>query len=95
MRERIIENRLVREVSKRGGLALKFVSPGRNGAPDRIVLTNDGRVAFVELKAPGKPLRPLQRKWAGTLLSMGQKFYKLDSPEGVDQFITEVFGHEV
>lgn len=50
MKESVIESRLVREVRKRGGLCYKFVSPGNNGVPDRIILTPDGRVYFVELK---------------------------------------------
>ena len=36
------------------GWALKFVSPGQNGVPDRIVLVPYGRIYFVETKAPGK-----------------------------------------
>lgn len=50
MKESVIESRLVREVRKRGGLCYKFVSPGNNGVPDRIILTPDGRVYFAELK---------------------------------------------
>ena len=38
MQERQIERNL-REVKSLGGLALKFVSPGMAGVPDRIVLT--------------------------------------------------------
>ena len=38
MREKVIEHKLLTEVKKIGGLALKFVSPGYDGVPDRIVL---------------------------------------------------------
>ena len=38
MRESTIEHRLVTEVKKRGGIAPKFVSPGLDGVPDRLVL---------------------------------------------------------
>ncbi|BBH19810.1 nuclease [Paenibacillus baekrokdamisoli] len=92
MRERAIENRFTNEVVKRGGKALKFTSPGHNGVPDRIVLLPDGRTVYVELKAPGKPLKPLQAKWARTLTDMGHVFYKIDSHIDTDRFITEVFG---
>ena len=61
-REREIEKYFVQQVKKNGGLAPKFVSPGWDGVPDRLVLLPDGRMAFVELKAPGKKLRPLQVK---------------------------------
>ena len=41
------------------GFAPKFVSPGLDGMPDRIVLFQIGKIAFVELKAPGENMRPL------------------------------------
>ena len=60
MLEKSIEKKLADAVKKRGGLAPKFVSPGLDGMPDRIVLMPGGRLAFVEVKAPGKKPRPLQ-----------------------------------
>ena len=56
--ERDIEQRLVKAVKAKGGLAPKFVSPGFDGVPDRIVLLPRGRIAFVELKAKGRKMRP-------------------------------------
>ena len=44
MRERNIERRLVMETLKRGGVALKFVSPGCEGVPDRIVMMQERRI---------------------------------------------------
>ena len=60
--EKYVEQKLVTEAKKMGGLAVKFVSPGLDGVPDRLVLFPGGKVAFAELKAPGKKLRPLQEK---------------------------------
>jgi len=60
MRERDIERKFVAEVKKNGGLALKFVSPGFDGMPDRLVLMPNGIMAFVEVKAKGKKPRPPQ-----------------------------------
>ena len=54
MREKSIEQELVRAVRTAGGLCAKWVSPGLDGVPDRIVLMPGGRLAFVEVKAPGK-----------------------------------------
>lgn len=51
MREKFIEQRLVREVKACGGICPKFVSPGMDGMPDRLSLLPDGRMAFVEVKA--------------------------------------------
>ena len=55
MREKAIEKKLVQSVKSAGGIALKFVSHGFDGMPDRIVLIPDGHIGFVEVKAPGKP----------------------------------------
>ncbi|ECS0227396.1 VRR-NUC domain-containing protein, partial [Salmonella enterica] len=52
VRENLIEKHLVTEVKKAGGIAYKFVSPGRRSVPDRIVLLPGGRLVFVECKAP-------------------------------------------
>ena len=38
MREKEVERKLVRAVRDAGGLALKFVSPGMAGVPDRLLL---------------------------------------------------------
>lgn len=93
MRESTIEKRFASEVNKHGGKALKFVSPGNRGVPDRIAILPDGRTVYVELKAPGKPLSPLQAKWAATLRGLGHTVYKIDSYADIDQFIAEVFRH--
>ena len=58
--EKQIEQSLVKAVKNMGGIAPKFVSPGFDGMPDRIVLLPHGLMAFVEVKAPGKKPRPLQ-----------------------------------
>ncbi|MGK9252381.1 VRR-NUC domain-containing protein [Paenibacillus humicus] len=91
MREASIERRFVSAVERHGGRAPKWVSPGQRGVPDRIVILPDGGVAFVELKAPGKPLGPLQEKWAERLRDLGHSVYRIDSAEGIDDFIREVF----
>ena len=49
MREKTIEEKLVKKAKERGGVALKFVSPGLDGMPDRIVILPDGHVGFVEV----------------------------------------------
>ena len=42
--EKKIEQKLIDEVKKRDGLALKFVSPGMDGMPDRLVLIAVGKI---------------------------------------------------
>lgn len=90
MRESAIEKYLVREVERIGGKAPKWVSPGNSGVQDRLVILPGGVTIYVETKAPGKPLKPLQEKWAKTLRDLGHRVYKIDTVEDVDQFIREV-----
>ncbi len=52
MREKQIEQKLVQAAGKSGGICPKFTSPGSAGMPDRLLLLPQGRMAFVEVKAP-------------------------------------------
>ncbi|OQB13575.1 MAG: VRR-NUC domain protein [Firmicutes bacterium ADurb.Bin193] len=79
MREKEIEQKFTLMVKQAGGLALKFVSPGMSGMPDRIVLLPGGHMAFVEVKAPGKVPRPLQEARHRMLRKLGFKVYVLDN----------------
>lgn len=91
MRESALERRLVREVKRRGGQADKFTVPGKRGMPDRIILLPGARTVFVEMKAPGESLRPLQAKRAKDLRAMDFPVYCIDSIKGINDFIAEVF----
>ena len=90
MRESLIERKLVTEVKKRGGLAVKFVSPGLDGVPDRLVLFPGGKLAFVELKAAGKTMRPLQEKRARQLTALGFRVYCVDNKEKIGGVLDEI-----
>ena len=90
MLESMVEKKLVTEVKKRGGLAVKFVSPGLDGVPDRLVLFPGGRLAFVELKAPGKKMRPLQIKRAKMLGALGFKVYCIDDAKMIGGVLDEI-----
>ncbi len=90
MRERDVEKCLVRAVKKMGGMCPKFVSPGLDGVPDRIILMPDARIAFAELKAPGKKMRPLQVKRKSQLESLGFRVYCIDSKEQIGGVLREI-----
>ncbi|OCZ54328.1 VRR-NUC domain-containing protein [Dehalobacter sp. TeCB1] len=90
MRESYIEKKLRIEIERLGGKVPKWVSPGNRGVPDRLVILPGGRTIYVETKAPGKPLEPLQEKWAKTLRKMGHRVYKIDSVQDIEEFIQEV-----
>lgn len=87
MREQQIEIKLRDAVKAKGGLALKFVSPGVVGVPDRLILAPDGQVYFVELKAPGKSLSLKQLKMATVLGRLGHKVWVIDSVEKIAGFV--------
>ena len=90
MREKQIENKLSSEVKKAGGIALRFVSPGFNGMPDRLVLLPDGHIAFAEVKAPGKKPRPLQASRHRLLRSLGFIVYVIDDSDQIGGMLDEV-----
>ncbi len=90
MRERAIEQKFVAAVKAVGGLALKFTSPGFDGVPDRIALLPGGKMAFVEVKAPGEKPRPLQLARHRLLRRLGFKVYVLDDESQIGGMIDEI-----
>lgn len=90
MTEKEIEQMLVKEVKKRKGVAWKFISPGINGVPDRLVLLPEGKMGFVEVKAPGKKMRPLQIKRKGQLEALGFLVYCLDDPRKIGGVLDDI-----
>lgn len=83
MRESEVEKQFVEAVRAAGGQALKFTSQTMNGVPDRLVLLLGGKCAFVELKAPGKQMRLLQRKRRQQLEALGFPVFCVDRPEQI------------
>lgn len=90
VREKIKEQKLVTAVKKHGGICPKFVSPGFDGMPDRLVLLPNGKFAFVEVKAPGEKPRPLQLARHRLLSRLGFWVYVLDSEEQIGGIIDAV-----
>ena len=87
MREREIEKYLVDMARAQGGMALKFVSPGCTGVPDRVVILPGGRVGFLELKAPGMKPRKEQVHRIRQLWALGCCADVADSREAVDLYL--------
>ena len=90
MRERELEKMFTVKVRKTGGIALKLVSPGFDGMPDRLVLMPGGRVFFAELKRPGEKPRPLQIARHRMLTSFGFEVFVIDSIEKLDEVINAI-----
>lgn len=88
--EKYIEKYLRLKVEELGGKALKWVSPGFNGVPDRIILLPQGKIYFVETKSTGDKPRPIQL-WVHKLLrKLGFEVFVIDNIEQVDKFISYV-----
>jgi hypothetical protein len=90
MLEKDIERWLRKEVERRGGLCLKWVSPGCRGVPDRIIITPEGRTVYVELKTDAGRLSPGQAHVIGRLRCRGADVRVLHGVEQVKAFVEEV-----
>lgn len=90
MREKAIEQKFREAVKAVGGVAVKFTSPGFDGMPDRLALLPGGRMAFVEVKTPGKKPRPLQAARHRMLRRLGFKVYVLDNEGQIGGIIDEI-----
>jgi len=90
MREKILEQKLANAVKAMGGIAPKFMSPGFDGMPDRIILLPGGHIAFVEVKSPGKKPRPLQLARHKLLCGLGFKVYTLDNEKQIGGLLDEI-----
>ena len=90
MREKTIEHKLTIAAKNMGGIALKFVSPGFDGMPDRIVLLPGGHMGFVEVKAMGCKPRPLQLARHGLLRRLSFKVYVLNDEQQIGGILDEI-----
>lgn len=90
MMEREIEKKLVDGVRKLGGRAYKFVSPGNDGVPDRIVVLPGRAPKFIELKTETGRLSSLQNVQIKRLKDLGQDVRILYGLEDVKRFLEEM-----
>lgn len=89
MLEKEIEKILVAGVKALGGKAYKWISPGNNGVPDRIVILPGKVPVFVELKTESGSLTALQKVQIQKLESLGQKVRVLHGEKEVRDFLNE------
>jgi len=87
IRESLIERYLIKRVRQLGGMAVKQVWPGRRGAPDRLVMLPNGRVFFVELKAPGQKVKDHQLRVHIKLRKLGVMVVVIDDKTQVDEVL--------
>ena len=85
--ENSIETDLRLGVEAKGGMCLKWVSPGRRGVPDRIVVTRRGNTIYVETKAPGGRLESWQERCHAELRKRKCRVEVIWTPEQVNGFL--------
>ncbi|HEM5982601.1 TPA: VRR-NUC domain-containing protein [Streptococcus suis] len=90
MRERFVEQKLVSEVKKRGGICPKWVSPSFSGVPDRLVFLPNGKFGLLEVKAPGEKPRKLQVSRHRLFERLGFKVYVIDRIEMIGEVLDEI-----
>jgi hypothetical protein len=99
IRERDIEDYLVKRVKAMRGEVRKVKWIGRRGAPDRLVMLSDGRVfaaddiglgrtIWVELKAPGVKPEAHQVREHKRMRATGQRVEVVDSFQRVDEVLS-------
>lgn len=88
-RENKVEKYLDSEVKRLGGLTRKWVSPGRDGVPDRIVII-DGTVWFVEVKTVDGTLSMVQGREHARLREAGAQVITVFGEEGVDDYVRTI-----
>lgn len=87
--EKHLEAKLRKSVKSKGGLCLKWVSPGTKGIPDRIVLM-PGKVYFVEMKYAKGTLSPQQRLVHAMFKQLGLTVHTLSNAEEVNIFVDNI-----
>lgn len=94
MTEKNVERKLVEGVKKLGGVAYKWVSPGNDGVPDRIVVLPNGHVVFVELKTDKGRLSAVQKRQIARLTVLNASACEVRGASGVEKFLGH-YGKEV
>lgn len=90
VRENKVERYLHKQVEKLGGTTRKWVSPGYDGVPDRLVFFTGLPIFLIEVKTVDGELSEAQRREHGRLKGHGCAVYTVYGSQGVDDFIIGV-----
>ena len=86
VRENKVERHLDLKVKSIGGITRKWISPGHDGVPDRIVIFNS-IVWFVEVKTIDGEFEPSQPREHKRLRDCGANVVTVYGERGVDRFV--------
>ncbi len=93
VRENKVEKYLHDETERHGGTTRKWVSPGRDGVPDRIVFLNH-RIYFVEVKTVDGVESEIQERERIRLTEHGADVRIVYGAKGVNEFINRVLNND-
>lgn len=88
--EKALEKYLHAQARARGGCSYKWVSPGRRGVNDRIVLLPGEGIGFVETKSRGDTAAPHQVRVHERLAALGFLVAVADNRQAVDEVIMNI-----
>lgn len=88
--EKDIERWLGNQLKKLGCIYMKFVSPGNDGVPDRIVVLPGGAVIFVELKDTKGKLMANQRVQISRLRKQGALVFVVTGMFDAKLFVNDI-----
>lgn len=90
LRESAVERSVCDYAREQGCVVVKLAGANQKGQPDRMFL-RDGRVLFIEFKAPkGRPT-PLQLKWLKKLRKQGFPATVIDDKDKGIDLINHIF----
>ena len=85
--EKKVEQYLIQEIRKLGGLCYKWSSYNVRGVPDRVIFMPQGKVYFVEVKRLTGKVTLLQRHNFNAIRNLGTPVFVVYGISGVDEFI--------
>ena len=82
--EKVLEEKLRKEVESHGWMALKLLSQLHRGLPDRLILAEFGITFFAEIKTTGKKPTRLQKHCHELLRKLGFQVFVIDSTDSLE-----------
>lgn len=87
--ENEIEGYLSKKAKKYGFLCYKFVSPGKKGVPDRILLAK-GYTIYIETKSNTGVLSEIQKIRINEMRKQGCEVYVINNRKSIDQLLENI-----
>ena len=89
MLEKQIEKTVCDYAKLKGFLVYKFSSPAHRGVPDRMFITQEGHVFFIEFKRKGNKPTPIQEREIKKLIDHGVKAFVVDDVDSGKKLIDD------